>query len=242
MSEVAAIPEIIDLPLEDLWPEPRGCWWSGRLRGKNSSPQLRPALVRPPKALAGEAPIGMFPYRGMLASWLLECLLLIAIIVLPERFASLQIPPLPARQQFDVIYYSGDELPQTNDRGGAQAGKSGRAGGQQAHHRTQTIRVARGDKPNEKVVDAPKINLPHSDSAVANLLAFKANPGPPPAEGLRSSLIAPALPCDERGRALARIKFVSPERAANSSQHRHRCCRRPKSPAPTRGIRHRCRR
>jgi len=96
--------------------------------------------------------------------------------------------------QSDVIYYSGDELPQTQDRGGAQAGKSGRAGGSQAHHRTQTIRVARGDKPTEKIVDAPKLNLPHSDSAVANLLAFKPNPGPPPAEGLRSAHAAPTLP------------------------------------------------
>ncbi|MGA2357054.1 MAG: hypothetical protein ABSG02_21375, partial [Terriglobales bacterium] len=83
---------------------------------------------------------------------------------------------------------------QTQDRGGAQSGKSGRAGGQQAHHRTQAIRVARGDKPSEKIVDAPHINLPHSDSAVANLLAFKPTPGPPPTEGLRSSIIAPALP------------------------------------------------
>jgi hypothetical protein len=136
----------------------------------------------------------MFPYRGMLVSWLLECLLLIALIVLPEHFVSLEIPTPSTRPQQDVIYYSGNELPQTQDRGGAQSGKSGRAGGQQAHHRTQAIRVARGDKPSEKVVDAPKLNLPHSDSAVANLLAFKPNPGPPPAEGLRSSLIAPMLP------------------------------------------------
>ena len=144
----------------------------------------------------------------MLACWLLECLLLIAIIVLPERFASLQMPPPPVRLQWDVIYYSADELPKTEDRGGAEAGKSGRAGGQQAHHRTQTIRVARGDKPAEKVVDAPKINLPHSDSAVANLLAFKANPGPPPAEGLRSALTAPTLP---------EMKAVPPAPDLNSS-------------------------
>jgi hypothetical protein len=155
---------------------------------------VRPAFTRPPKRLAGEAPVGMFPYRGMLIGWLIECLLLIALIVLPERFVSLEIPPPPTGPQADVIYYSGDELPQTQDRGGAEAGNSGRAGGEQAHHRTQTIRVARGDKPSEKVVDAPTVNLPHSDSAVANLLAFKSNPGPPPAEGLRSSLVAPTLP------------------------------------------------
>src|SRR5208282_4945 len=189
MSEVATIPEV-----DAQWPEPPRLLveWSSRWDEFKSA--LRPALARPPKALAGEAPIGIFPYRGMLTCWLLECLLLIAVIVLPERFASLQIPAPPSRPHWDVIYYSADELPQTQDRGGAEAGKSGRAGGQQAHHRTQAIRVARGDKPREKVVDAPKVNLPHSDSAVANLLAFKPNPGPPPAEGLRSTLAAPTLP------------------------------------------------
>ena len=189
MNEVATIPETVT-----QWSEaPRLLVeWSSRWEEFKSA--FRPALTRAPRRLAGEAPVGMFPYRGMLVSWLLECLLLIAVIVLPERFASLEIPLPPTRPQWDVIYYSGEELPQTQDRGGAQSGKSGRAGGRQAHHRTQTIRVARGDKPSEKVVDAPKVNLPHSDSAVANLLAFKPNPGPPPAEGLRSSLTAPTLP------------------------------------------------
>jgi hypothetical protein len=192
MSAVITTPEVA--PIAEQWPDPP------RLLVEWSSPwdefksAVRPALARSPKALAGEAPIGIFPYRGILISWLIECLLLIAIIVLPERFVSLEIPPPPTRPQWDVIYYSGDELPQTQDRGGAQSGKSGRAGGQQAHHRTQAIRVARGDKPSEKIVDAPHVNLPHSDSAVANLLAFKPTPGPPPTEGMRSSLIAPALP------------------------------------------------
>ena len=89
--------------------------WSSRWEEFKSA--FRPAFTRPPKALAGEAPIGMFPYRGMLAAWVLECLLLIAALVLPERFASLEIPLPPNRPQWDVIYYSGDELPQTQDRG-----------------------------------------------------------------------------------------------------------------------------
>ena len=206
MSEVDTIPETIT-----QWPEPPRLLveWSSRWEEFKSA--LHPALTRSPRRLAGEAPVGMFPYRGMLVSWLLECLLLIAVIVLPERFASLEMPLPPTRPQWDVIYYSGDELPQTQDRGGAQSGKSGRAGGQQAHHRTQTIRVARGDKPTEKVVDAPKVNLPHSDSAVANLLAFKPNPGPPPAEGLRSALPAPTLPA---------MSVVAPSPELNSSASR----------------------
>src|ERR1700726_2202463 len=189
MPEVATIPEsnMIGQQPNTQWPDPPHLLveWSSPWEEFKSA--LRPALTRPPKALAGEAPIGMFPYRGMLVSWLLECLLLIALIVLPEHFVSLEIPTPSTRPQQDVIYYSGDELPQTQDRGGAQSGKSGRAGGQQAHHQTQTIRVARGDKPGETVVDAPKVNLPHSDSAVANLLAFKPIPGPRPAEGLQSA-------------------------------------------------------
>jgi hypothetical protein len=198
MPEVATIPDSAD-PLSkaqptDQWPEPPRLLveWSSRWEEFKSS--IVPAFRRSPKALAGEAPIGIFPYRGILIGWLIECLLLIALIMLPERFATIELPLPPTHPEQDVIYYSGNELPQTQDRGGAQAGKFGRAGGQQAHHNTQTIRVARGDTPSEKVVDAPKLNLPHSDSAVANLLAFKSNPGPMPAEGLRSTLIAPTLP------------------------------------------------
>jgi len=210
MSEVATIPESVDRRPADQYPEPRLLVeWSSPWEEFKSA--LRPALVRPPKALAGEAPIGIFPYRGILIGWLVEFLLLIALIVLPGRFADMEIPIPPNHPQWDVVYYSGDELPRTQDRAGAQSGRSGRAGGQQAHHRTQTIRVVRGEQPREKVADAPRMNLPHSDSAVANLLAIKPNPGPPPAEGLRSSLTAPTLPA---------MSAVPPSPDLNSSASR----------------------
>jgi hypothetical protein len=153
---------------------------------------IGPALGRSPKRLAGEAPVGMFPARGMVAGWIAEIALLIAAVILPGKLAGVQpYAPLP-KPKYDVIYFSGEELPQTSDVGGAQHGKSGRAGGHEGFHRTQTIKVARGESPTEKVVDAPKLNLPKSDQPVANLLAIKTVPGPPPASGLRSSL--PALP------------------------------------------------
>jgi len=190
MSEVETIAEVV----AQQWPEPPRLLVAWSSPWQEFKTALRPALARSPDPLAGEAPIGMFPYRGMLSAWLLECLLLIAAIVLPERLSSLQPFVPPPHPKWDVIYYSGDELPQTADRGGAQAGKSGRAGGQQAHHRTQTIKVARGDRPGERIVDAPKLDLPHSNAAVANLLAYKPIPGPPPAEGLASQLVAPRLP------------------------------------------------
>jgi hypothetical protein len=154
---------------------------------------VRPALGRSPERLAGEARVGLFPYRGILVSWVLEAAVLIAVIVIPARMATMRTFAPPPMPKYDVIYFSGDELPRTEDLGGARAGKSGRAGGQEAHHRTQTIRVARGDSLRDKVVDAPKLNLPKSDTDVANLLAYKPIPGPAPTEGLKSSLRAPRL-------------------------------------------------
>jgi hypothetical protein len=154
---------------------------------------IGPAFGRSPKRLAGEAQTGLFPYWGILVSWAFELLLLVAAIVIPAKLASLQPYEPPAKPKYDIIYYTGNELPKTEDVGGAQAGRSGRAGGREAYHPTQTIRVARGTTERETVADAPKLNLPVSNSAVANLLALRALPGPAPAEGMRSSLRAPSL-------------------------------------------------
>ncbi|MGD0179176.1 MAG: hypothetical protein ABSC15_05115 [Terriglobales bacterium] len=154
---------------------------------------IRPALKRSPEPLAGEARTGLVPYRGMFASWIVEAALFVIAIMLSQAIDKLRPYEPPSMPKYDVIYFSGEELPRTEDAGGAQAGRSGRAGGHEAHHRTQTIRVARGESLREKVVDAPKLKLPQSDSAVANLLAFKPVPGPAPAEGLKSSQRAPTL-------------------------------------------------
>jgi hypothetical protein len=154
---------------------------------------IRPALARSTASLAGEAPCGIRPYRGMLATWLIEAFLLFVAIVLPTKLAQLRVYVAPKLASHDVIYYSGNELPRTEDLGGAQAGASGRAGGNQAHNRTQTIKIARGGSLVDKVVDAPNLKLPSSRDAVANLLAIKPDPGPPPIEGLRSSRRVPNL-------------------------------------------------
>ncbi|MGA8491286.1 MAG: hypothetical protein WB711_12740 [Terriglobales bacterium] len=154
---------------------------------------IRPALKRSPEPLAGEARTGLVPYRGMFASWIVEAALFALVILASQAIDKLRPYEPPAMPKYDVIYFSGEELPRTEDAGGAEAGRSGRAGGHEAHHRTQTIRVARGDMLREKVVDAPRLKLPRSESAVANLLAFKPNPGPAPAEGLKSSQRAPSL-------------------------------------------------
>jgi len=166
--------------------------WSPRWQEFVTS--IGPAFSRSGPRLAGEAPHGVFPYKGMIAALLLDAFLLFVVIVVPARLASLRPYAIAKVHPYEVIYYSGDELPRTEDLGGAQSGASGRAGGQEAHHRTQTIHVARGGSFAPKVADAPDLKLPSSTDAVANLLAFKTNPGPPPSEGLHSALTAPSLP------------------------------------------------
>ncbi len=155
---------------------------------------IGPAFARSGPRLAGEAPHGAFPYRSMLASLLLESFVLFVLAILPRQIDRLRPYAAPQIRPYEVIYYSGDELPRTQDLGGSQAGATGRAGGQEAHHRTQIIRVSRGSSLAAKVADAPNLKLPSSTGAVANLLAFKSNPAPPSAEGLHSSLTAPRLP------------------------------------------------
>ena len=165
--------------------------WSSRWREFLTA--IRPALVRSEARLAGEAPYGMFPYRGMVPCWLIEAFLIFAAIVVPVKLRQLRPYVAPQISTHDIIYYSGDELPRIEDVAGAQAGTSGRAGGSEAHHRTQTIRIARGGSLTPKVVDAPNLRLPPTRDAVANLLAMRPNPGPPPLEGVRSSRSTPNL-------------------------------------------------
>jgi hypothetical protein len=153
---------------------------------------IRPALMKSPPRLAGEARTGVLPYRGIAITWIAEAILVAALIVLPSQIPSLTPAQRRVMPKYDVIYFSGDELPQTEDRGGAESGRAGSAGGKTAVHRTQVIRVTRGKVLQEKVVDVPSLNLPQSDAPVENLLAYKNVPGPPPVEGIRAALTAPS--------------------------------------------------
>jgi hypothetical protein len=154
---------------------------------------IGPALGKSPARLAGEAQTGLFPIRGMLLSWGVQAVFIAALIWIPAKLFSMRPYVAHTPPKYEVIYFSADELPQVADRGGAQAGQSGRAGGQEAFHHTQTIRVNRGSGATAKVVDAPDLKLPISADPVKNLLAFKPVPGPPPAEGIQRSVAAPSL-------------------------------------------------
>ena len=154
---------------------------------------IRPAFAHSAPRLAGEAPLGGFDRRSMSTSFVLQAVFVFLLLFLPPEIARMRPYAAPQLQPDEVIYYSPDELPRTQDLSGAQAGTTGRAGGREAHHPTQTIHVARGSSLNPRVVDAPNLKLPSSSNAVANLLEFKNVLPPPPAEGLRSSHTGPRL-------------------------------------------------
>lgn len=159
--------------------------WSSPAREFLSS--IKPALSRSERRLAGEAPFGLIPLRIMIPSYVLEAGLIFAAILVQIKIEELRPYVVPRLQSHEVIYYTGDELPRTEDLGGAEAGTSGRAGGDEAYHRTQTIKVARGGSLVPEVVDAPNLKLAPSHDPVANLLAVRPDAGPPPVEGVRSS-------------------------------------------------------
>jgi hypothetical protein len=123
---------------------------------------IRPALARSERRLAGEAPFGLIPLRIMAPAYLLEAFLIFAAIAIQVKIAELRPFVAPRFSRHDVIYYSGDELPRTEDLGGAEAGTVGRAGGDEVRHRTQTIKIARGGSLVPKVVDAPNLKLPRA--------------------------------------------------------------------------------
>jgi len=145
---------------------------------------IGPALRPSPPPQGFETRAGLFPLRGMLLAMLVEVVALAGTMVRLNRteLASATVPP--AAPVHDVIYFSADELPRTADLAGAAGGKAGRSGGASLKH-TQAIKVARDEIVRERVADAPQLDLPKSDSQIKNLLAYKADAGPAPAEALR---------------------------------------------------------
>ena len=82
---------------------------------------IRPALSRSERSLAGEAPFGLIPLRIMVPAYLLEAFLIFAAIAIQVKIAELRPFVAPRFSRHDVIYYSGEELPRTEDLGGAEA-------------------------------------------------------------------------------------------------------------------------
>src|SRR5216684_3139626 len=153
---------------------------------------IGPALRRSPPRLSLETRAGLFPFRGILVTMLLEIAALAAAMVPANAVQPVALQsPRPTR---DIIYFSADELPRAQDLAGAVSGSHGQRGGAAIHHPTQVIKVARDEVLREKVTDAPQLNLPKSDSRLSNLLAYRADAGPAPAEALTLKRQVPLMP------------------------------------------------
>ncbi|MFB3916589.1 MAG: energy transducer TonB [Terriglobales bacterium] len=187
---------------------------------------LRPALARSERRLAGECTVGIRAGPGTFTSALLHLAALLCLLFMPLRVAQLNLFPTPTPElQYQVIYYSGNELPQMNDVGGARMGESGLSGGRELYHPTQTIRIARGStKLVSAIVDAPRLKLPRTNEPVANLLTIAAgDPGPAPAAGMRSLMAAanllPTPPAIPAAPNVKRAKLMAtPQLAAGAVQ------------------------
>ena len=183
---------------------------------------IRPALSPSPPRLRMEAHVGLFPVRGMVCALLLEAVALATAIAHPARVVESALQSTP--QTHEVIYFSADELPQTEDLGGAAAGTRGVRGGVSQPHHSQVIRVARDEKLREKVTDAPHLNLPKSDSQISNLLAFKADPVLPTPPPVSRPSVPPVptidAPAMRRPKAILTIPVAPPAPELNSIQSR----------------------
>lgn len=158
-----------DLNLLIEWSSPWREFWS------SIGPALRPS---PPK-IRMEAQPGLFPGREMLLVLLVEVAALAAVMARPTSISERDQALAP--QTHDILYFTADELPRTDDYAGGRAGRHGASGGSSLQHPTQTIKVARGEKLDSRVVDAPSLDLPQSESQISNLLAYKATvPAAPP--------------------------------------------------------------
>jgi len=155
---------------------------------------IGPALKPSPPCLHLEAHAGLFPARGMLYALLLEVAVIATAIALPGRMLnSDNVRASSSLQTHDVIYFSADELPRTQDLAGGAAGQHGAAGGTSLLHPSQTIKVARGENLRAKVIDAPDLKLPESNSLISNLLAYKAAVPPAPTSARQPALTTPAI-------------------------------------------------
>jgi TonB family protein len=154
---------------------------------------IKPGLSRSRAPLALECDVGMKPSRSTLASALMH--LSVVLFFTLVFVHALRSPAYEHANPYDefnaadyqIIYYRGQELPRMHDAGGAQAGVSGKSGGRELYSPTQVIRIARGNKLVDVIVDAPNIKLPRSNQPVANLLSLPSGAlvAPPLAE-LRS--------------------------------------------------------
>jgi len=158
---------------------------------------VRPALSRSRPRLAFECPVGARRNATSYTSILLHVAAILVLVALPVQIHRMRERIYPIENhQYEVIYYSGEDLPQIFDLGGKAKGAAGTSGGAELRQETQVIRIARGNRPVDTVADAPQLKLPPTKGPIANLLNIATkDPGTAPAYAVHSvSAAARALP------------------------------------------------
>ena len=75
-------------------------------RWQDFTTNIRPAFAHSGPRLAGEAPCGILPYRGLIASLLFQAFLALVLLVIPREVARLRPYAPPRLRPDEVIYYS----------------------------------------------------------------------------------------------------------------------------------------
>jgi hypothetical protein len=147
--------------------------WEPRWRNFVSS--VRPAVARSAARLEAECDRTLALVHGPFTSLILHCSAVVLLFLPFDVVHSSRVRiNNPIGKGSEVIYFSGPYLPELQDRGGAQFGRSGASGGSQSSN-TQSIRVARGPSLAKMNADSAKLYLPPSAQPVSNLLAMTPN-------------------------------------------------------------------
>lgn len=152
---------------------------------------------------------------SFIASAVLHVALGAVLTVLPKS-AGIELRQLQYSPEHDTItYVPTSKLPAVRSSDGAQRGASGAAGGRQSFRPTQAIRVARGEKIQQEIVQTPHLKLPTTDEALADLLAFGRQRSPKlAAQPLR--VAGGRSPMAKRNRAALSAPTIRPSQTRNA--------------------------
>jgi hypothetical protein len=145
-------------------------------RGRGFLQAIAPAFSRSKRRISVELHSARRPLRPILLSYLLHAAIVFALMTsvrdgwrTPDFVAPIEFHP----EHYEIVYTPPNSLPQMIDAGGATSGSSGTQGGAALRTPEQTIRIVRGNLVMPHVVDAPKLQLPHTETP-ANLLMSSA--------------------------------------------------------------------
>jgi hypothetical protein len=167
-------------------------------RIKSFAQSCKAAFTRVPKSQAASVEMGT-PLRGPLISIAVHFGVGFGILSLWPYIPT--SPQLliedPAEIANRSIVYVADRLPEVQDSGATERGNSGQSG--IASSKTpQAVRVYRGTKPRDVVVDTPKLKLVHKIARVSNVVAMNMPEIAPPNVRAKS----PSISLPDLNRAL----------------------------------------